>query len=342
MSQPAHAATTAAKRTILRPRKDGPRGASGRLLSGRCHRCGGPCSQKHVTFCAPCYAVMRRGRIESTCTVCAKTFTHPLRTYPRCCSRVCRQKAMSAPSRCRTRLHICVVCGKAFQKKRGSRNQGLCCSRTCGWRLIHLRGVERRAERQRARAEQGGHQKVCIQCGTLFIAKRGNAKLCSVACRRAKQLLDGFVYSRTKQARCREQSGKMCQECGSALIVGSHRATYCSDACFRQSKRRLRRKNGSNKGCGPHAHRAKCFGGERDWSIKNEAIFIRDGWRCRLCGRVTPKRLRGSCDPKAPEVDHIVPLSRGGGHVWHNVQCACRQCNSRKGAKTRGQLRLAI
>jgi 5-methylcytosine-specific restriction endonuclease McrA len=30
-------------------------------------------------------------------------------------------------------------------------------------------------------------------------------------------------------------------------------------------------------------------------------------------------------------VDHIVPTSRGGGHVFGNLQPAHRVCNSRKG-----------
>jgi 5-methylcytosine-specific restriction endonuclease McrA len=29
-------------------------------------------------------------------------------------------------------------------------------------------------------------------------------------------------------------------------------------------------------------------------------------------------------------VDHVVPRSRGGLHVWENVVAACRRCNSQK------------
>lgn len=34
------------------------------------------------------------------------------------------------------------------------------------------------------------------------------------------------------------------------------------------------------------------------------------------------------------ELDHIVPISKGGGHVRENVQPAHRSCNRRKGART--------
>lgn len=81
---------------------------------------------------------------------------------------------------------------------------------------------------------------------------------------------------------------------------------------------------------------------QRDWSIKNEDVLIRDRWTCQLCGLLAPKSLKGTQHPLAPEVDHIVPLSTPGspGHVWSNVQCAHRKCNGAKGSRPIGQLRL--
>jgi 5-methylcytosine-specific restriction endonuclease McrA len=69
-------------------------------------------------------------------------------------------------------------------------------------------------------------------------------------------------------------------------------------------------------------------------------VFERDGWRCQLCMRKTPARLRGSYDPRAPELDHIVPISKGGAHSYINTQCACRECNGKKLDRPLGQLRL--
>ncbi|MYF09144.1 MAG: HNH endonuclease, partial [Rhodospirillaceae bacterium] len=37
---------------------------------------------------------------------------------------------------------------------------------------------------------------------------------------------------------------------------------------------------------------------------------------------------------KYMEVDHIRPRSRGGEHVWQNVQLLCGPCNRSKGNKT--------
>lgn len=53
-------------------------------------------------------------------------------------------------------------------------------------------------------------------------------------------------------------------------------------------------------------------------SLTRKAVFARDGWVCQYCGVA------------AENVDHVIPRSRGGEHVWENVVAACRRCNSRK------------
>ena len=67
-------------------------------------------------------------------------------------------------------------------------------------------------------------------------------------------------------------------------------------------------------------------------------IFKRDKWHCKACGCETPKELRGTRKPNAPELDHIIPLYLHGPHTKANLQCLCRACNSKKGAKFEGQL----
>jgi 5-methylcytosine-specific restriction endonuclease McrA len=53
-------------------------------------------------------------------------------------------------------------------------------------------------------------------------------------------------------------------------------------------------------------------------ALTRRAVFARDGWVCQYCGL------------PAENVDHVIPRSQGGGHVWDNVVAACRRCNSRK------------
>lgn len=56
-------------------------------------------------------------------------------------------------------------------------------------------------------------------------------------------------------------------------------------------------------------------------------ILDKHGRRCVLCG--STERL---------EIDHIVPLSKGGEHAESNVQPLCRGCNARKGSKPMSSL----
>jgi len=51
-------------------------------------------------------------------------------------------------------------------------------------------------------------------------------------------------------------------------------------------------------------------------------VIVRDGGRCRRCGSAIYL-----------EVDHIVPLSRGGNSEDCNLQTLCRRCNRRKWQK---------
>jgi 5-methylcytosine-specific restriction endonuclease McrA len=53
-----------------------------------------------------------------------------------------------------------------------------------------------------------------------------------------------------------------------------------------------------------------------------EAIKTQYGYRCVYCHK-KPKRL---------EMDHIIPLSKGGSHTASNIVPACRSCNASKGA----------
>lgn len=64
----------------------------------------------------------------------------------------------------------------------------------------------------------------------------------------------------------------------------------------------------------------------RDVRFTRRNIFFRDRNRCQYCGHVFPQAELN--------LDHVVPLSRGGQSSWDNVVCACIRCNSRKGSRT--------
>jgi len=55
------------------------------------------------------------------------------------------------------------------------------------------------------------------------------------------------------------------------------------------------------------------------WERIREAVLLRDGYRCKRCGRA-PGRSN-------LEVHHIVPKHRGGRDVSENLATACRRCH---------------
>lgn len=58
------------------------------------------------------------------------------------------------------------------------------------------------------------------------------------------------------------------------------------------------------------------------WRPIRRRILRRDGRVCQYCGGI------------AMEVDHIIPLSRGGTNDDSNLAAACFRCNRSKGNKT--------
>lgn len=66
--------------------------------------------------------------------------------------------------------------------------------------------------------------------------------------------------------------------------------------------------------------------------IDRVAIIERDNSTCYLCGRVLK--------PPEIELDHVIPISRGGLHIATNLKVACRTCNARKYNKLLGELDL--
>ena len=52
------------------------------------------------------------------------------------------------------------------------------------------------------------------------------------------------------------------------------------------------------------------------------AIYKRDNYRCKKCG--STENL---------EIDHIIPVSKGGKSTYSNLQTLCHKCNKEKGSK---------
>lgn len=159
-------------------------------------------------------------------------------------------------------------------------------------------------------AIQKNYIKICPVCDKEFKTDRINRNYCSPTCahRDAK--------GRGKIKHC------VCECCGSSFDSYFSKARFCSDKCRKAAARLERRKKLKNA-------RER---GEFDVSVTLENVYEKFGGKCVCCG----KSLKFGDSPLTedyPTIDHIKPLSKGGAHLWNNVQLMCRACNMSKGAK---------
>jgi 5-methylcytosine-specific restriction endonuclease McrA len=216
-------------------------------------------------------------------------------------------------------VQVCPICQTQFELRRGRRKTY--CSRACGFEALRHDRAAAKQERQ-----VGAHTVVafgtCKECGGAFVKRQIKKIYCSLRC--------GQVATQ-KAKTPQRQHARECRECGVSFkpAYGDKRSTYCSDSCKGTALRRVRR----------HIERARLKVAKVE-PVDPLKVFARDGWRCQECKSATPRNRRGTYHPRAPELDHIIPLSKGGEHSYRNTQCLCRGCNGAKSNTERGQLRL--
>lgn len=233
----------------------------------------------------------------------------------------------------------CLWCLAGFDVHRADldrgRVSGWFCSRECSFANMRLHGHGGNSDTRTA------WQKWAVQ----FERKSGLAKP-STACRIcAKPTGSSVALSCAGQCRIRWAQVShcitpvKCRWCGVDFnrLPGSY-SRHCSDLCHGQHTAEVSR---PHKRAAKAVRRARERGAEREYFDPLE-VLARDRWRCQLCGVKTPKAKRGSIDDDAPELDHVVPLSKGGPHTRANTQCLCRRCNGLKSNTARGQLGLTF
>lgn len=73
---------------------------------------------------------------------------------------------------------------------------------------------------------------------------------------------------------------------------------------------------------------------ERHWKVppvNRRDVFRRDNHTCQYCG--STKHLT---------LDHVIPRSKGGQHVWDNVVTACAKCNSKKSDRFLHEIKMTL
>ena len=169
---------------------------------------------------------------------------------------------------------------------------------------------------------------------------------------RAAVLVNGElpIVAVERRRKAREPQIRRCRRCNGPLPrTSTARKKYCDKKCqqeacnTRRANRRrawlARAKVCEVEGCRrkgfckkhyPHGHRERAiYWGVQYEPIVSTKVYDRDGWVCGLCSLPVNKRLKRP-DPMSVSLDHVVPLSRGGDHLWDNVQCSHLLCNMRK------------
>lgn len=151
-----------------------------------------------------------------------------------------------------------------------------------------------------------------------------------------------------------------CSTCGETFLARNATALYCSQLCRGRALTAARKADGRAKAYREqNADRIHAYNVEYApkwrvsdtgrWAIKaggcrrrarmndveleeftHVEIFERDRWICGLCESAIDPELRWP-DRMSASLDHVIPISLGGGHLRSNVQPAHLVCNIRKG-----------
>lgn len=227
----------------------------------------------------------------------------------------------------------CIVCSHSFSftKKKSGRHPRFCspkCKRDRNKQKAQEHAQRKAIGLSRRNKYPAGvlHPKKivefsCEQCGRSCQRKHsalGN-RFCSDDCR------NGWFWQKHLIDTSDLRGSRPCQSCGKPFAPDRLGKVHCTKGCrvaTQDGVKRARKRNATVERVSPFR------------------VFERDGWRCQLCGCKTLRSKRGTIHPRAPELDHIMPLSKGGEHSYANTHCACKTCNASKNNRPKGQMLL--
>jgi 5-methylcytosine-specific restriction endonuclease McrA len=276
---------------------------------------------------ALCYSSKAVLGMITTKYVVGKTPSMSGTSRPRCS---CRNETAAHGGRFAMPIELtCVYCGVLFSVPPSQVRAGRkYCSMVC-----------------QAKASSGEHnpnwkggltERKCAKCGNSIKIKPSHIKetgnFCSQACAREWRRANAIGYDPTKRV------VKHCQVCGKELrIKQSHveiEGTYCSTACMAEGYRSVLKGRAN-----PNYRHGMAYTNEYSraanaiqraarvdavgtYSAKDiVSMMHHQRCECAACG----KSLRDGY-----EVDHRIPLSRGGSNYVGNLQLLCKHCNRTK------------
>lgn len=222
------------------------------------------------------------------------------RSDARHCGPACYERWKRPPLKLSLSPRGCLQCGAEFTP---GNVRALCCSRSCT--------VARNNQIQNAKTAVSYTPTPCPVCGRSFTPVRSDNLTCSPSCRERRR----YVPKRHQ---------RMCVGCGESFVATRSDAETCSTRCAGRlwharhpGVRRLRAAQ-----YGAKRYRLESLGAgisASDW----QRTLQRWGGACAYCGQ----------RPVQIQMDHVVPLARGGAHSIGNILPACPPCNMSKGAK---------
>ena len=289
-----------------------------------CRLCGEPRDSRKI-YCSRClsdpqiYRACPRCGVVFNCAYVSQDRAVLVRKY---CSRECRSQASSdvLSGRGKPPNAECERCGAPFTK--GKQASKRFCSYRCG--KAAKAGWIKRVPMACAWCDKPIVRQIRPDCPRSF---------CDAACRMAYAVCVTRGKSSQPWSPPRPKPQPLpdsprprfaygtCPQCGESFMQDLRVTTttlYCSSKCGDKAGRDRRR-----------ARKRDAYVAD----VWRPRIYKRDGYRCQICGG---KLAMGKSvpHPKAPTIDHIIPLAEGGTHEPANCQAAHFMCNATKSSGT--------
>ena len=193
----------------------------------------------------------------------------------------------------------------------------------------------------------------CGHCGLTAKVGRPGAKYCSLHCsslaalksarpmrvaqmreaRQARSQLVPYMGPRHAVISPAHMRGHITWRTGQCKVCATWFTTWntdvtCSAECQRRNQADVKRACKDRR----RARKRNAYVAD----VSPRKVFEADGYRCHICRRKTDP-TKAAPHPKAPTVDHVIPLARHGTHEPRNCRTACFRCNAAKGDRGGGE-----
>ena len=193
--------------------------------------------------------------------------------------------------------------------------------------------IKRKNYRKNHAVPSGQLLKTCCICGVQFQGRTRNQNICGEECRAVKKVRQAAHWKQANRERVNELNRAAYQDPIKGAKIRARLDRYVEanrEVCERRWKENVQRR--IEKG----EHQALC--GKRRRRIEVNTPEMTSAESAKLAQFYRVARLLAKRYGVAFDVDHIVPLSRGGAHHPSNLQILTASANRKKGAKMPAEL----